>query len=135
MRHQKSGKKFSRTSAHRDALWSNMVSSLIQSEKIKTTLPKAKELRRFAEPVIAWATSVAPLLSKAPESRSLEERVKILHAVKMARRIVKDRSALTKLFEELSLRFKERAGGYLRITKAGFRVGDAAPMSYVELVD
>jgi len=134
MRHQKSGKKFSRPSSHRNALWANMVASLIEAERIKTTLPKAKELRRFAEPVLAWAVSVASVVSKPEAERSGEEKLQVLHAVRMAARTVKNRDALTKLFSDLANRLKDHKGGYLRITKAGYRVGDAAPMSIVELV-
>jgi large subunit ribosomal protein L17 len=135
MRHQKTGKKLGRKSAHRWALWSNMVASLLTHERIKTTDVKAKELRRFAEPCIAWATSVGDLLAKPLEKRSAEEKVRIVHAMRMAARIVKDRSALARLFDEVGPRFVGRRGGYLRITKVGRRAGDAAPVSIVELVD
>lgn len=135
MRHQKSGRKFGRKSDHRHALWSNMVASLIQSERIQTTDIKAKELRRYAEPVIAWAVSVGNILAKAKDKRVQEEKVQIVHAMRMAQRVVKNRVALHKLFDELGPRFAGRHGGYLRITKTGLRHGDAALMSVVELVD
>ena len=135
MRHQKSGRTFGRKADHRKALWSNMVSSLIQAERIQTTDMKAKELRRFAEPAIAWAVSVGSLLSKDQEKRTDEERTRIVHAMRMAQRIVKNRTALHKLFDELGPRYASRHGGYLRIIKKGFRHGDAAPVSIVELVD
>ncbi len=135
MRHQKSGRTFGRKADHRKALWSNMVSSLIQAERIQTTDTKAKELRRFAEPAIAWAVSVGSLLSKDQEKRTDEERTRIVHAMRMAQRIVKNRTALHKLFDELGPRYASRHGGYLRIIKKGFRHGDAAPVSIVELVD
>jgi len=135
MRHQKSGRKFGRKSDHRHALWSNMVSSLIQSERIQTTDIKAKELRRYAEPAIAWAVSVGSLLAKGKDKRALDEKVQIVHAMRMAQRIVKNRGALQKLFEELGPRYAGRHGGYLRITKTSNRHGDAALMSIVELVD
>lgn len=135
MRHQKSGRKFGRTTAHRHALWCNMVSSLIEHERIETTDIKAKELRRYAEPAIAWAVSVGNLLSKAKENRSEEERVQIVHAMRMAGRVVRNRDALHKLFDELGPRYASRHGGYMRITKTGWRPGDAAPMSIVELMD
>ncbi len=112
-----------------------MVSSLIQAERIQTTDTKAKELRRFAEPAIAWAVSVGSLLSKDQEKRTDEERTRIVHAMRMAQRIVKNRTALHKLFDELGPRYASRHGGYLRIIKKGFRHGDAAPVSIVELVD
>lgn len=117
MRHRKSGRKFSLTSSHRKALFSNMTTSLIHHELIKTTLPKAKELRRFAEPLIT--------LSKED---SVSKR-------RLAFAKLRDREAVTKLFNELGPRYKDRSGGYLRIMKCGFRAGDDAPMAYVELVD
>lgn len=112
-----------------------MVSSLIEHERIETTNIKAKELRRFAEPAIAWAVSVGNLLTKDKEKRNQDEKVRIVHAMRMAQRIVKTRPALQKLFDELGPRYVGRHGGYLRIVKTGFRHGDAAPMSVVELVD
>ena len=135
MRHRKAGRKLNRTSAHRKALWSNMVASLIQSERIRTTDAKAKELRRFAEPVISWATSVGDLLRKAKEKRSLEEQAQIVHAMRMAKRVVKNSEALHHLFYVVAPRCIGRKGGFLRVIKVGYRVGDAAPMSVVELVD
>ena len=135
MRHQKSGRTFGRKADHRKALWSNMVSSLIQAERIQTTDVKAKELRRFAEPAIAWAVSVGSLLSKDEAKRTAEEKTRIVHAMRMAQWIVKNREALHKLFDELGPRYASRHGGYLRIIKKGFRHGDAAPVSIVELVD
>ena len=135
MRHQKSGRTFGRKADHRKALWSNMVSSLIQAERIQTTDVKAKELRRFAEPAIAWAVSVGSLLSKDEAKRTAEEKTRIVHAMRMAQRVVKNREALHKLFDELGPRYASRHGGYLRIIKKGFRHGDAAPVSIVELVD
>ncbi len=135
MRHQKTGKKLGRTSAHRKALWANMVCSLITHERIQTTDVKAKELRRFAEPAIAWATSVGDLLIKPKEKRDAGEQVRIVHAMRMAARVVKDREALHRLFDVVGPRFIGRRGGYLRITKVGWRHGDAAPMSMVELVE
>ena len=117
MRHRKSGRKFNMNSSHRKALFSNMVTSLFKHELIKTTLPKAKELRSFAEPLIT--------LSKED---SVAKR-------RLAFARLRDREVVTKLFNELGPRYKNRAGGYLRIMKCGFRPGDDAPMAYVELVD
>lgn len=117
MRHRKTGRKFNINSSHRKALFSNMVTSLFQHELIKTTLPKAKELRRFAEPLIT--------LSKED---SVAKR-------RLAFARLRDRAVVTKLFNELGPRYKNRPGGYLRIMKCGFRPGDDAPMAYVELVD
>ena len=117
MRHRKSGRKFNMNSSHRKALFSNMASSLFKHELIKTTLPKAKELRSFAEPLIT--------LSK--EDNVAKRRLAFAR--------LRDREVVTKLFNELGPRYKNRAGGYLRIMKCGFRPGDDAPMAYVELVD
>ena len=117
MRHLKSGRKLNRTSAHRKAMFRNMASSLFQNEIIKTTVPKAKELRRVAEPLITLA-----------KEDSVANR-------RLAFDRIRDRDAVTKLFNELGPRFVDRPGGYLRILKCGFRAGDNAPMAYVELVD
>jgi len=117
MRHRKSGRKFNINSSHRKALFSNMANSLFKHELIKTTLPKAKELRGFAEPLIT--------LSKED---SVAKR-------RLAFARLRDREVVTKLFNELGPRYKNRLGGYLRIMKCGYRPGDDAPMAYVELVD
>ena len=117
MRHQKSGRKLNRNSAHRKAMFRNMASSLIEHEIIKTTVPKAKELRRVAEPLITLA-----------KEDSVAHR-------RMAFDRLRDRDVVTKLFNELGPRYADRPGGYLRIMKCGFRAGDNAPMAYVELVD
>ena len=117
MRHRKSGRKFSRTSAHRDAMFVNMAASLIKHELIRTTLPKAKELRRVAEPLITIGKVDGVANRRLAMSR------------------LRDQQAVGKLFVELGPRYKARPGGYLRILKCGFRPGDNAPMAYVELVD
>lgn len=117
MRHQKAGRKFNRTSAHREAMFRNMAASLIKSELIKTTLPKAKELRRVAEPLIT--------LGKVD---SVANR-------RLAFARLRDKEAVGTLFTTLGPRYTARPGGYLRILKCGFRAGDNAPMAYVELVD
>ncbi len=117
MRHQKTGRKLNRDSAHRAAMFRNMVASLIKSELIKTTLPKAKELRRFAEPLITLA-----------KTDSVANR-------RLAFARLRDKVAVGKLFVEVGPRYQQRPGGYLRILKCGFRAGDSAPMAYVELVD
>ncbi|HEY9118820.1 MULTISPECIES: 50S ribosomal protein L17 [Marinobacter] len=116
MRHRKSGRKFNRTSAHRKAMFRNMTASLVEHELIKTTLPKAKELRRVAEPLIT--------LSK---NDSVANR-------RLAFARLRNDAAVAKLFDELGPRYSERPGGYLRILKCGFRAGDNAPMAFVELV-
>ena len=117
MRHQKSGRKFNRTSAHREAMFKNMAASLIKHELIKTTLPKAKELRRVAEPLITLA------------------KVDSVANRRLAFARLRDKEAVGTLFTTLGPRYQARPGGYLRILKCGFRAGDNAPMAYVELVD
>jgi large subunit ribosomal protein L17 len=117
MRHRKSGRHLNRNSSHRKAMFSNMASSLFEHEIIKTTLPKAKELRRVAEPLITMA-----------KADSVANR-------RTAFSCLRDKVMVGKLFNELGPRFKARAGGYTRIMKCGFRPGDTAPMAYVELVD
>ncbi|MDE2155886.1 MAG: 50S ribosomal protein L17 [Xanthomonadaceae bacterium] len=116
MRHQKSGRKFNRTSSHREAMFRNMASSLVKHELIRTTLPKAKELRRVAEPLITLAKIDGVANRRLAFAR------------------MRDKEAVGKLFVELGPRYRERPGGYLRILKCGFRPGDNAPMAYVELV-
>lgn len=117
MRHRKSGRTLSRTSAHRKAMFSNMVNSLFLREQIRTTLPKARELRRFAEPLITLA-----------KTSSVANR-------RVAFAKLRDRTMVSKLFDELGPHFQDRPGGYLRILKCGYRRGDNAPMAIVQLVD
>ena len=117
MRHMKSGRKFNRTSAHREAMFKNMAASLFKHELIKTTLPKAKELRRVAEPLI----TLAKVDSVATRRRAFAR--------------LRDNEAVGNLFTILGPRYANRPGGYLRLLKCGFRAGDNAPMAYVELVD
>ena len=117
MRHRKSGRKFNRNSSHRKAMFKNMAASLVEHELIKTTVPKAKELRRVAEPLITLA-----------KNDSVANR-------RLAFARVRDDAVVAKLFDELGPRYQDRPGGYIRILKCGFRPGDAAPMAYVELVD
>ena len=117
MRHRKSGRKLNRTSSHRTAMFRNMTVSLFEHEQIKTTLAKAKELRRVAEPLITLG-----------KDASLANR-------RLAFNRLRDRVVVGKLFDDLGVHYKERPGGYLRILKCGNRVGDNAPMAYVQLVD
>ena len=117
MRHRLSGRKLNRTSSHRKAMLANMANSLFLHEQIKTTLPKAKELRRVAEPLITLAKTPSVANRRLAFSR------------------LRDRDMVSKLFDELGPHFKTRPGGYLRILKCGHRVGDNAPMAYVQLVD
>jgi large subunit ribosomal protein L17 len=117
MRHRQSGRQLNRDSAHRKAMFRNMTVSLVEHELIKTTLPKAKELRGYAEPLITLA-----------KNDSVSNR-------RLAFDRVRNKEAVGKLFTELGPRYKERPGGYIRILKCGYRAGDKAPMAYVELVD
>ncbi len=117
MRHQNSGRKLNRTSAHRAAMFRNMAVSLLRHEHIVTTLPKAKELRRVAEPLITMGKN--PTLANR----------------RLAFSRLRDREIVGKLFDELGPRFKSRAGGYTRILKMGFRPGDSAPRAVIQLVD
>ena len=117
MRHRHSGRQLNRNSSSRKAMFKNMASSLFRHEVIKTTLPKAKELRRVAEPLITMA-----------KKDSVANR-------RLAFARMRDREMVTKLFNELGPRYANRPGGYLRILKCGYRTGDKAPMAYVELVD
>jgi large subunit ribosomal protein L17 len=134
MRHRVAGLTLSRTSAHRQALFSNLVAALLTHEKIRTTDAKAKETRRLTERTITWARRVGDVLAKKPDRRSTEESAQVVHAIRMARRVVRDRGAVLKLFDELAPRFASRRGGYTRIVKLGQRPGDAAPMSLLELI-
>ena len=117
MRHLKSGRQLNRNSSHRKAMFRNMANSLFEHEIIKTTVPKAKELRRVAEPLITLA-----------KSDSVAHR-------RLAFDRLRDKASVGKLFDEIGPRSIERPGGYLRIMKCGYRTGDKAPMAYVELVD
>lgn len=117
MRHRKAGRHLNRTSSHRKAMFQNMTNSLFRHELIKTTLPKAKELRRVAEPLITMAKEDS------------------VHKRRVAFARLRDKEIVGKLFSELGPRYKSRPGGYLRVLKCGNRTGDNAPMAYVELVD
>ena len=117
MRHRNSGRQLNRNSSHRKAMFRNMTASLVEHEIIRTTVPKAKELRRVVEPLITLA-----------KDDSVSKR-------RLAFDRIRNRDTVTKLFSELGPRYKERPGGYIRILKCGFRTGDQAPMALVELVD
>ena len=117
MRHGKSHRKLNRTSSHRKAMFKNMATSLLRHEIIRTTLPKAKELRRIAEPLITLG------------------KVSSVHNQRIAFSRLRDKDAVSKLFGEIGPRYNSRNGGYTRILKCGFRKGDNAPMAYIELVD
>ena len=117
MRHGFQGRRFNRSASHRKAMFANMAASLIKHEQIKTTLPKAKDLRRVVDRLIT--------LGKRGD----------LHARRQALSVLRDTEITAKLFEDLAGRYKERNGGYSRVLKAGFRYGDMAPMAIIELVD
>jgi len=117
MRHRKSGRRLNRDSAHRKAMFANMASALIKHEQIKTTLPKAKELRPIVEKLVT--------LAKRGD----------LHARRLAHARLQDRAMVAKLFDVLAERYKDRPGGYIRIIRANFRYGDCAPLAYIEFVD
>lgn len=117
MRHRKSGRRLNRDSAHRKAMFANMASALIKHEQIKTTLPKAKELRPIVEKLVT--------LAKRGD----------LHARRLAYARLQDRAMVAKLFDVLAERYKDRPGGYIRIIRANFRYGDCAPLAYIEFVD
>jgi large subunit ribosomal protein L17 len=134
MRHKRAGLHLSRTAAHRKALFSNMVAALLTYERIRTTAPKAKEIRRLTERAITWARRLGPILTKKPEKRTDEEKAQVVHSMRMALRVVRDRDAVLKLFEEIGPRFLSRHGGYTRIMKVAQRPGDAAPMAILELI-
>ena len=117
MRHRKSGRQLNRNSSHRKAMFRNMTCSLLRHELIKTTLPKAKELRRVAEPIITMGKADSIAKRRLAFSR------------------LRDDEIVGKLFNELGPRYQERTGGYMRILKCGYRIGDKAPMAFVELID
>ena len=134
MRHRDAGRKLGRNSTHRAAMYRNMVTSLLDHGRIKTTEPKAKELRRFVEKTITRGISVHELVAKPVADRTPAEQSQVVHAYRMAARLVRTTEALTKLFTEVAPRFKDRHGGYTRIVKVAPRPGDGAPMAIIELV-
>jgi large subunit ribosomal protein L17 len=115
-------------------MYRNMVTSLLEHGRIKTTELKAKELRRYAEKTISKSLRVGDLLERPVDERTPAEQSRVVHAMRMAGRMVRSREVLQKLFEEIAPRMKGRPGGYTRIVKVGRRVGDAAPMAIIELV-
>ena len=123
MRHRKSGRKLNRNSSHRKAMFQNMTISLVEHELIKTTLPKAKELKPYVEKIITLGKQAAANPDKALAKR------------RQAISVMRDKDQVKKVFDVLAERYAERSGGYTRIMKAGFRYGDAAPMAVIELVD
>src|SRR5688500_1183005 len=137
MRHRKSGRKLGRKSAHRTALYNNLVTSLLLHGRIETTEAKAKELRSYADSTIQWSVDVAALLAKGDKA-SAAEKAQLLHARRMARQTVKTKDALERLFSTVgphcAATHSKGKGGYTRMLKTRNRKGDAAPMAFVELV-
>ncbi len=142
MRHRKSGRKLGRNSSHRKAMYRNMVTSLLEHGRITTTEAKAKELRKFTERTISKAVRVQDIIAKDVEARTPQEKARLVHAMRMAGRLVRSRQVLGTLFNKLGPIAKNRGGessdkggGYTRITKVGPRVGDNAPMAVIEVLD
>lgn len=136
MRHRKSGRRLGRNSSHRKAMYRNMAASLLEHGRIRTTDAKAKELRKVVERLITLSRQVSMGEIEAAKGEEQQRlRMKRVHAVRQARRVVKDREILRKLFSDYAEQFKDRPGGYTRITKIGRRPGDNAPMSIIELVE
>lgn len=134
MRHRKAGVHLSRTPAHRKALFSNLVAALFQNEQIKTTHAKARATAQIAERTISLARRLTDVLSKTVEKRTPAEQARVVSAMREARKVVKSRDAVQKLFEDIGPRFAARRGGYTRIVKIGQRPGDAAPISLLSLL-
>ncbi len=136
MRHRKSGRRLGRNAPHRKAMYRNMATSLLEHGRIRTTDAKAKELRKVVERLITLSKRVPPsAIDAASDDEARRLRARRVHAVRQARKWVKDRDVLQKLFSEYSEQFQDRPGGYTRITKIGRRNGDNAPMSIIELVE
>ena len=139
MRHGNSGRKLSRTAAHRDALYANLVTALFTHGRIETTEAKAKEVRSVADAAVRWGIDVADLVAKGDKATPAEK-TRIVHAKRMARKVLKTDTAMSKLFGQIGPHFKARAatskkgGGYTRVLKTRFRRGDAASMAFVELI-
>jgi large subunit ribosomal protein L17 len=135
MRHLKVGRKLGRNSSHRKAMFKNMTTSLLEHGQIRTTLAKAKELRRYVEPLITLAGKNAPSSLEGLSGDELRAALlKRAHAVRQARKVVENRDVLKLLFGEYAERYQNRPGGYTRVFKAGFRPGDNAPMAVIALV-
>lgn len=133
MRHRLSGRQLNRDATARAALFNNLVTSLITYGRIETTQAKAKELGRYADPVITLGVGVQELVAKG-EKATKAEKAKIVHAYRLAKQTVMTKDALDKLFKELGPHFAGRKGGYTRVLKTRVRKGDAAPMAFIELV-
>lgn len=135
MRHRKSGRKFNRTSSHRKAMFRNMSASLLKHELIKTTLPKAKELRGFIEPLITLAKREVELRKSTTGDDTNEFKGQVVALRRQAFNYLRNKEAVKKLFEEIAPHYEARPGGYTRVLKCGYRFGDKAPMAFIELID
>ena len=134
MRHRKSGRKFGRESDHRKAMMRNLVTSLIKHGRIETTVAKAKEVRGLAEKTINWGVKVAEQSKKEGKDLTKDDRAKVVHARRMAGKIITEKETMERLFREVAPEFVGRPGGFTRVLKTRIRRGDAAPMAFVELV-
>ena len=136
MRHQKSGRKFGRNSPHRKAMFRNMVTSLLEHGRITTTLAKAKELRGKAEKTITIGLRLGDLLDKPKDQRTPDEQARVVHAMREAGKMIRDKDTLHRLFSDIAPLFRTRPGGYTRVIRLGQRrTGDAAEMAIIELVE
>jgi len=133
MRHRLSGRQLNRDATARASLFNNLVTSLITYGRIETTVAKAKELGRYADPIITLGIGVHELVAKGDKA-SKAETAQVLHAIRLARKTVMTKDALHKLFHEVAPHFATRKGGYTRVLKTRTRKGDAAPMAFIELV-
>jgi len=134
MRHRKQRRKLGRTSAHRRAMYSNLLGALVEHGRITTTERKARELRSVAERSVTRAAALGDILLKKPENLDVEDRARLVHAMRMVRRTLRSREAVLHLFREVAPRYLGRNGGYTRLLKTGFRRGDGAPMALLEFV-
>ncbi|MCB9557752.1 MAG: 50S ribosomal protein L17 [Deltaproteobacteria bacterium] len=134
MRHRKQRRKLGRSSAHRHALFSNLLAALVEHGRIRTTERKARELRSVAEKAVTRATSLGDALLKLPESLDTEQRAALVHAMRLTRRSMR-REMVLHLFREVAPRFLGRPGGYTRMVKLGNRRGDGAPMAMIEFIE
>jgi large subunit ribosomal protein L17 len=135
VRHRRARTKLGRTSSHRKAMYENMVTALVEHGRVTTTERKAKELRGIAEKVVTRATSLGDLLLKDLSKLEADDKARVVHAIRMLRKTVKNRETVLHLLKEVAPRFLGRPGGYTRINKVGFRKGDGAPVAILEFVE
>ncbi len=135
MRHRKARKKTGRTGAHQRAMISNMMMALVEHGRIETTARKAWELRRIAEKLVTRAASLGDILLKDWDNLGPEDNARLVHAIRMTRRTLRDRGSVIALFDNIAPRYIGRPGGYMRIIKKGFRKGDGAPIAILEFVE